>query len=84
LQHGFFASLPFLDRSLLQGIIERGVEETKSGASSLASAADLIGTAEFPRTRSAAGDLPSLLETDELRAAMGRIACAYDGGHIMD
>src|SRR5262249_35810594 len=45
LQQVFFASLPFLDRSLLRGIIERGVEETKSGASSLAPPADLIGTA---------------------------------------
>ena len=29
-------------------------------------------------------DLGALLASDEARAAIGRIACAYDGGHIMD
>jgi hypothetical protein len=25
-----------------------------------------------------------LLETDQLRAALGRIACMYDGGHLLE
>jgi FkbM family methyltransferase len=84
LQHGFFASLPSLDPSLLMALIARGLEGSKSRAQATASAADLLGTAEFPRPRLTRGDLSSLLKTDEFRAALGRIACAYDGGHIME
>ena len=31
-----------------------------------------------------AADLAGLLGTDEMRAALGRIACTYDGGHLME
>ena len=31
-----------------------------------------------------AADLAALLETDQLRAALGRIACMYDGGHLLE
>ena len=45
----------------------------------------LLGTAEFPRAaREPAADLAALLETDQLRAALGRIACMYDGGHLLE
>ena len=45
----------------------------------------LRGTAEFPRSaREPAADLAALLETDQLRAALGRIACMYDGGHLLE
>ena len=45
----------------------------------------LRGTAEFPRTaREPAADLAALLATDQLRAALGRIACMYDGGHLLE
>jgi hypothetical protein len=85
LQRGFFALLPSIDPSLLTALIERGLKGGKSQApTAVSKAADLLGTAEFPRTRMARGDLPSLLATDEFRAALGRIACAYDGGHIME
>jgi hypothetical protein len=84
LQSGFFAMLPSLDPALLEAIVERGLEATKAGAFLAGVAAALIGTAEFPRTPSPAPDLATLLATDELRAAMGRIACTYDGGHIME
>ena len=85
LQRGFFASLPFIDLSLLMTLIERAFEESKSQMpATVSKVADLLGTAEFPRARMARDDLPSLLATDEFRAALGRIACAYDGGHIMD
>jgi hypothetical protein len=84
LQSGFFAMLPSLDPVLLKAIVERGLEATKTGPFSPTVAAALIGTAEFPRVPSPAPDLATLLSTDELRAAMGRIACTYDGGHIME
>jgi FkbM family methyltransferase len=85
LQHGFFALLPKLDRSLLQRIIERGCDAAASPAEASPSpTADLLGRAEFPRASSPARDLRELLAVDEFRAALGRIACAYDGGHIME
>jgi FkbM family methyltransferase len=84
LQSGFFAMLPSLDPALLKAVVERGLEAAKAGPFSPTVAASLIGSAEFPRAPSAAPDLAALLATDELRAAMGRIACTYDGGHIME
>jgi FkbM family methyltransferase len=85
LQHGFFALLPSIDRSLLEAIIERGLEETRPSVCTTPSTArDLLGFAEFPGVRSAFREVADLLDSDELRAALGRIACAYDGGHIME
>jgi FkbM family methyltransferase len=84
LQHGFFALLPLLDPVLLKAVVERGLDGTKAGDFCPAVAAMLKGSAEFPGTPSPATDLAGLLATDELRAALGRIACTYDGGHIMD
>jgi len=76
LQQGFFAELPALDRALLRRIIERGLDGR--------SASELLGSAEFPRTPETAADLSQQLETDQLRAALGRIACMYDGGHLLE
>lgn len=84
LEAGFFAVLPGLDPALLQAIVERGLQATKAGEFSPGVAASLKGTAEFPRDASVANDLPTLLATDELRAAFGRIACLYDGGHLTE
>lgn len=84
LQHGFFALLPSLDPALLRQIVERGLEATKAGAFSPSVAKTLLGSAELPRPPVPAADLAALLDTDGLRAALGRIACTYDGGHIMD
>ena len=81
LQLGFFALLPSLDRALLKNIIARGLAAQPLGGG--APASQLLGTAEFPGPRSP-GSLPALLDSDALRAALGRIACAYDGGHIME
>ena len=84
LKQGFFALLPTLDPALLAGIVERGLEAGKTGAFSPTAAQMLRGTAELPRAPSAAPDLPALLASDELRAALGRIACMYDGGHLLE
>jgi hypothetical protein len=51
----------------------------------MAPIAALLGTAEFPRPPTPPpADLAALLETDQLRAALGRIACMYDGGHLIE
>ena len=51
----------------------------------MAPTAALLGTAEFPRPSTPPpADLAALLETDQLRAALGRIACMYDGGHLLE
>jgi hypothetical protein len=84
LQAGLFAALPSLEPALVERIIGRGLEATNAGPFSAATAARLLGTAELPRGRTPAPDLPSFLATDELRAALGRIACRYDGGHLED
>ena len=98
LQAGFFAALPFLDAALVRQLIERGLQGGSEGVRP--SAADparievgdqgsdplaaLLGTAEFPRGSEAAADFQALLQTDQFRAAIGRIASMYDGGHLME
>ena len=84
LQAGFFAALPSLEPALLERLVRAGLEAASAGEFSAAQARQLAGSAEFPRPASAAPDLAALLLTDELRAALGRIACTYDGGHIME
>jgi FkbM family methyltransferase len=84
LQAGLFAALPLLEPALLQRLIAAGLAATKTGPFTPAVAASLLGTAEMPRLPAAAADLDALLGMDELRAALGRIACTYDGGHIME
>ncbi len=81
---GFFATLPLLEPALLARLVDRGLEATKAGAFGPAVAKALIGLAELPRPPAIDGDLARLLDTDALRAALGRIACTYDGGHIME
>jgi FkbM family methyltransferase len=84
LQHGLFASLPALDPKLLAGLIERGLAETGRSGYSPETAAILLGAAEFPGEKPPTADLTGLLSSDAIRAAVGRIACMYDGGHIAD
>ena len=81
---GLMAELPNLDVALLQRIVARGLAATKGAATDSAALEALRGTAELPRAPAAANDLASLLASDDLRAALGRIACMYDGGHLME
>ncbi len=85
---GFLASLPALDPALLRCLIERGATETKQACDGDALRALVIGSMEYPGSAEVDAKLPSgieaLLLTDRFRAALGRIACTYDGGHIMD
>ena len=82
---GFLAELPLLDPALLARLLARGLPPSPADAPASTPASSLAGTAEFPRTAPAVpADVPALLATDMLRAALGRIASAYDGGHIME
>lgn len=85
---GFLAELPMLDPALLRRLIERGATETKQPLEGREAQALLIGSCEYPGVREADGRLPAaieaLTETDRFRAALGRIACMYDGGHLME
>jgi FkbM family methyltransferase len=94
LMEGFFAVLPSLDPVLLRRIIERGLDgvrphgtdpaSTTAGAGGSDPMAALVGTAEFPRPAATAADLAALIGSDRFRAALGRIACMYDGGHLLE
>ncbi len=85
---GFLACLPAIDPTLLRGFIERGAGETKQSTEGEALMKLVIGSCEYPGDREIDAKLPSnlpgLMATDRFRAALGRIACTYDGGHIME
>jgi hypothetical protein len=63
LARGFWASLPYLDSTLIASILGRGrqVENHRD----LAVLASMVGNEQF-------------------RAALGRIACGYDGGQVIE
>jgi len=84
LQAGFFAVLPSLEPALIERLVARGLGVADAGPLSAATAKLLAGSAELPRSPTGPADLATLLGTDELRAAFGRIACTYDGGHLVD
>jgi FkbM family methyltransferase len=85
---GFLASLPALDPTLLHCLMERGAAETKQPINGAKLRELLIGGCEYPGSAEADAKLPAtidgLIATDRFRAALGRIACTYDGGHIME
>ncbi len=85
IEHGVMALLPSLPAALLAQIIESGLTATRTPPfGSPEATAALRGVTEHPGPEAAAADLGALIESDRFRAALGRIACAYDGGHIMD
>ncbi len=63
LARGFWASLPYLDPSLITSILARVRRITKHE--------DLAA-------------LASMVDSEPFRAALGRVACGYDGGQIVD
>jgi hypothetical protein len=90
---GFMAALPSLDHGLLTELLLRAQRATANNGA--AEGADLerllFGTAEFPGTSPADANMLDIAQRcrrlmggDRFRAALGRIACTYDGGHLMD
>jgi FkbM family methyltransferase len=84
LEHGFFALLPSLGPELLGRLVREGLKHRKLDVQCPEILTMLSGTAEFPGPEPMPDDLEGLLATDRLRAAFGRIACFYDGGHIVE
>jgi FkbM family methyltransferase len=82
---GLMARLPMLPTALLMDLIEAGIAADRKPMTAEV-VASLVGKAEFPRGAPVATDasLGAVLETDAVRAALGRIACMYDGGHLME
>ena len=88
---GLMAELPNLDAALLARLIARGRKHEKALAS-LDDSALLNGSAEYPapsKGQTHGSDpvltgIANLLQTDQVRAALGRIACMYDGGHLLE
>ena len=83
---GLMAELPALPPQLLARLIARGRTQDRTLAA-LGLAELLEGRAEQPGRGpdgGGTGDLADLLATDAVRAALGRIACMYDGGHLLE
>lgn len=80
---GLMAELPNLDPALLAKLIARGQAQEKSLVG-VPAASLLRGTAEHPGTQMSGQDIATLVQTDQVRAALGRIACMYDGGHLLE
>lgn len=84
---GLMAKLPGLTTAELAALLRAGLAADGAGDVDGPALASLLeGKAEFPRARPAmaTADLERMLQTDEVRAALGRIACMYDGGHLLE
>lgn len=84
---GLCASLPGLGQDLIAELVVRGLAALGTPCDG-ASREALVGTAEFPGAAvpppPEPADLADLVGSDRFRAALGRIASMYDGGHIVD
>ncbi len=83
LLHGFLAELPGLGPELCGRLLARGLAATGQGALTVEAAAALLRN-EPTETTFAGTDLEALINGDAFRAALGRIASTYDGGHLME
>ncbi len=92
LVRGLLAELPRLDPDVLLRLLSRGAPVTEDGSAGIEKFQDLLfGKADFPGASPharASGDrretCRALMSSDRFRAALGRIAAAYDGGHVRD
>lgn len=91
LVRSFLATLPRLEPALLAELLlaDRPAEEPPSADEAAALAALLRGSTEFPGDEPPLPAAPSrralleaLLTSERVRAALGRIAAHYDGGHL--
>jgi FkbM family methyltransferase len=88
---GFLARLPSLDPALLRELLAAGLGEGASTPVELTrlmlgdpARLDPAADAAPTLTGDRASDIAALMATDGFRAALGRIACFHDGGHIVE
>jgi FkbM family methyltransferase len=85
---GLMAILPTLAADhpeVLRQLLVQGLAASQIKPVTAVELQKLLGTAEQPAGQSAAPQtIAELLLTDPLRAALGRIACMYDGGHLLE
>ncbi len=82
LAKGLMALLPLLPAETIGRLLDAGLAADKLTLTPGVAAA-LTGTAEWPGAASAMPVVTAdLIATDRLKAALGRIACMYDGGHL--
>ncbi len=84
LEPGLMAQLPTLDAGRLERFLRLGLGLRDDQPATPAQIAALVGNAEFPGPAAMPAQLDELFASDRFRAALGRIACMYDGGHIVD
>jgi FkbM family methyltransferase len=84
LLHGFLAELPSLAPELLASLLARGLSATGKGDLTGPGLAALIAGAPGAGASRPELALEALLQSDQFRAALGRIASTYDGGHLME
>jgi FkbM family methyltransferase len=76
LARGFWASLPYLDRDLIAEILRRARRGSRRPAGE-GGVGEKDAAAELQ-------DVAAAIDGERFRAALGRIACGYDGGQIVD
>ncbi|MDX2203789.1 MAG: FkbM family methyltransferase [Hyphomicrobiaceae bacterium] len=84
---GLMARLPAMPPGEVAALVRAGLSADRKGELDASALAALVrGNAEFPRPHSdvSGSDLAAMLQADEARAALGRIACMYDGGHLLE
>ena len=91
LTDGFLALLPMLDPALIADCLKTGIGETKITPEALKSLIlgnpvllDPIKDTGPELGEDQARNIDALMATDAFRAALGRIACFHDGGHIVE
>jgi hypothetical protein len=89
LAEGFLALLPTLDPALIVAAMEAGAGEwTPEGVRALmlgeVTKSDAPRAGLPPVSTAAKAEIAALLATDHVRAALARIACFHDGGHLIE
>jgi hypothetical protein len=89
LAEGFLALLPTLDPALIAAALKAGAGEITPPAIRALMLGD-VTKSDAPRAplpflqADAEAEIASLLATDAVRAALARIACFHDGGHLLE
>ena len=93
LVHGFLGALPRLDPAFLADLVHRAATASNADTTDVLDNLQraVFGGAEHSGQTTQTSDqvdhaavLRDLMKNERFRAALGRIATAYDGGHIMD